>query len=666
LALVHKAEVTAAAFSSDGSTVVTGSKDHTARLWQTATAKPVGQPLKHFSGVNAVAFAPDGKTVLTGCQDGTVWHWDCRAGKPAWTDNEHPARVLAVAFSPNGNTVVTQSEDQTALLRDAPTGKLIGSPLEAGKVIRPPSEGGGVGTALAPIVVLAFSPNGKTVLTAGRSTAQLWDAATGKPTGGPFEHGNEVLDEWLAAAFSPDGSSVLTGRYGSADLWDTATGRLIRSLDPGRGVTDFDVRAVAFGPDGKSVLTGSDDAKARLWDLTTGRPIGAPMIHQAPVTAVAFSPDGKWFVTGSRDKTARLWETSTGKSLGPALRLGGKVRSLAFSPDGKTVLIVSADRSANLWKLSSPPGVAAASGLSADEKGDAVAEENRIETLLITTLRLPASSRIFRVNEDGTGRKPLTQGKKLEAEPALSPDGKRIAFVAETEEDSKTVGLCLMRSDGSGRVRIAKEAQGGLALAPSWSPDGKQIAFCTVVSDNKRIFTDPTVYVVDADGRHLRRLAAGLMPAWSTDGKRLLFTRLEEEAGSLCALEADGTNVQVLVKDLATGAWSPDGKSLAYVVIGDEAAGLFVARSDGSHARRLTGGADQVTLSPHWSRDGKRIFFTRKVFGKGERVPGGRPKGPPAAVYVIDRDGRNLHRVTSAEAPECLSGSLLFATHIVP
>ena len=56
------------AFSPDGKTVITGSADKTARFWDAATGRPLGQPLTHQGEVNAVAFSPDGKTVITGSQ----------------------------------------------------------------------------------------------------------------------------------------------------------------------------------------------------------------------------------------------------------------------------------------------------------------------------------------------------------------------------------------------------------------------------------------------------------------------------------------------------------------------------------------------------------------------------------------------------------------------
>ena len=59
------------AYSPDGKTVLTGSDDNTARVWDAATGQPIGPPLTHQGPVGAVAYSPDGKTVLTGSGDRT-------------------------------------------------------------------------------------------------------------------------------------------------------------------------------------------------------------------------------------------------------------------------------------------------------------------------------------------------------------------------------------------------------------------------------------------------------------------------------------------------------------------------------------------------------------------------------------------------------------------
>jgi WD domain, G-beta repeat len=155
----HTGIVGAVAFSSDGTRVLTGSFDNTARLWDAATGKAVAALAGHTASVGAVAFSPDGTRVLTGSGDHTARLWDAATGKAVATLAGHTGTVGAVAFSPDGTRVLTGSWDNTARLWDAATGKAVAT--LAGHT-------GIVGA-------VAFSPDGTRVLTGSWDhTARLW------------------------------------------------------------------------------------------------------------------------------------------------------------------------------------------------------------------------------------------------------------------------------------------------------------------------------------------------------------------------------------------------------------------------------------------------------------------------------------------------------------
>ena len=102
--LPHPAPVDQVAFSPDGRTILTRSRDNTARLWDVATGRPKGQPMVHAQFIRSVAFSPDGKIILTGGSDNTARLWGGTTGLPIGRAMVHQEELTSLTFSPNGKT----------------------------------------------------------------------------------------------------------------------------------------------------------------------------------------------------------------------------------------------------------------------------------------------------------------------------------------------------------------------------------------------------------------------------------------------------------------------------------------------------------------------------------------------------------------------------------
>jgi WD40 repeat protein len=331
------------AYSDDRKLVLTSDGGRVARLWETATGRPVGAPLMHDLAVRAVAFSPGGRRVATASHNpgdprnpSTIQLWDATTGRGLAPPIHMDRWVSALAFSPDGRVLATGGYDQRVRLWDAATGRPLREwPAQQGIVLS-----------------LAFSPDGRSLAVgavAPAYQAQVWDVATGRPVGQVMPHTNWVV----TLAFSPDGKSLLTRSHDmTAGLWDAATGQ---------PRTDYlrhpDLQVALFSPDGRTIATGGGglDCRARLWDAATGRPTGGGILNNgSPIAAAAFSPDGTMLGVGCKDGSARLWDVATAKPLGPPLVQRSGIVGAAFTPDGDTFFTTAEDGTTRAWPVPRP------------------------------------------------------------------------------------------------------------------------------------------------------------------------------------------------------------------------------------------------------------------------------------------------------------------------
>jgi Tol biopolymer transport system component len=241
---------------------------------------------------------------------------------------------------------------------------------------------------------------------------------------------------------------------------------------------------------------------------------------------------------------------------------------------------------------------------------------------------------IFIMNADGSGRRRLTTDPANDTNPALSPDGTRIAFESDRDGNSE---IYVMDRNGRNPRRLTTDP--ARDASPAWSPDGTRIAF-TSDRDNR---ASADVYIMRADGSGLERITSDLAnwaPQFSPDGREL-------------AVQI-GRDVWVIT--LATGArrrltfdpqngmnptWSHDGRRIAFVSTRNRKAEILTMNADGSDPRVLVTMPAAGVIDPRWSPEGSHIAFVMVPDETNTQ-----PLEAVQAIYTIELGSEKLTRVS--------------------
>ncbi|MFO0910862.1 MAG: protein kinase [Isosphaeraceae bacterium] len=483
------------AFSPDGRLLAVGGSDGKLRLFDATTLAPAGPVIDHGRDVTVfgVAFSPDSRKLASGARDGTLRVWDLAAGKEVLKLREL-LDLRGVAFSPDGRWVAACSHGTTVGVWDVasgnrlalhavhataatalafcPDGRWLASADVSGKVQIYDAVNPGVRATLrgqtGAVYGLAFHPEGAQLAAAGADgTVKVYDPWQGQahrtfaasrtpaPTALAYSPDSRLL---AAAGSRRDNSGILTEQV---RLWDPAAGSVRRIL---RGHTGG-VNDVAFAPDGRAVATASLDRSIRLWDPTTGRPIGGPLTgHDGAVFRVAFDGAGQRLFSAGGDAFVRVWDVATARALDRLSGHDGAVLSLALSPAAALLASGGSDGSVRLWSLDTLRPVASLRAHQGAVQALAFSADGR-------WLASGGEDRRVQLWELATRRRMFDRASHARAITGLAfhPDGRRLA------SSSRDWSLRLWEVP-TGAEAFTFHGEIGEVHSVAFSPDGRQLA----------------------------------------------------------------------------------------------------------------------------------------------------------------------------------------------
>lgn len=235
---------------------------------------------------------------------------------------------------------------------------------------------------------------------------------------------------------------------------------------------------------------------------------------------------------------------------------------------------------------------------------------------------------IYRVRADGSG---LTEIIANGSEPALSPDGSRIAY--RMRRDIGGLGIGLASPTGAILSTVTEESAAGY---PTWSPDGNHIAY-NVVPSNR--LTSQILRIGIGPDNTPTVIADGWRPAWQpAPGTQVMYDGCKSgtDCGSVLTLNAfDGDpNNPHIVTTGTSGAWSPNASKIAFQAPDDKGqTQIWIINADGSGRTQVTKDTGTHGM-PIWSSDGQWIFYRTDQGGKGWAIYAIRTNGTDARLIV--------------------------------
>ncbi|MFP6766373.1 MAG: WD40 repeat domain-containing protein, partial [Planctomycetaceae bacterium] len=340
----HTGPVLSVRFSPDGNSIVTGSEDTTARVWNVATGEHLQLFFDHLGPVWDVEFDREGERIVTASGDGTAIVWNVETGEPGPPFTGHDGPVYTAAFSPvgpkdEGWEVATGGYDRRVLLWSPETLKgfdFNNLQSKTAKVVSDPDYDALDGHS-APVRDIQFAADGNQLVSGSDdNTVRLWSLDTLQDEKTFRGHNGSVRSLVLA-----DGDTIILTASKDYQIkqWNIAQYAEVRVLHS--HVLDEhgdEVLSARFSHDGSRIVTASKDRSALTWNSATGKRLTQfAEGHQFLTSSAVMFPNGKWIATAAADNSVRVWDLDSATQFF-FLEPTGRAAALAVSSDNKWLL----------------------------------------------------------------------------------------------------------------------------------------------------------------------------------------------------------------------------------------------------------------------------------------------------------------------------------------
>jgi WD40 repeat protein len=350
----HDDEVTALAFTPDGTSLASAGRDDRVVLWdlaeQQATrvlqADPDDLPADvprcrgddepdTIGDVRALAFSPDGKVLASGGHDQLIRLWDLAEGGDRHLSG-HACDVLGLAFAPDGSELVSVSRDDTVRFWDPATGE------ESDRLGQPDlSAWGSPESTAGDLRAVAYRPDGKQVAYAGQD-GHITLVPTRRPLV-PQPSGPTHTERVFGLAYSPDGA-LLASASRDRSIRISSDGGQVEHVLPDHA------RSVAWLDERRLLSVGGQEG-VRIWEPGRLSPL-VTRLDGAGATRVAVLVGDS--IVGARDDGDLIvWDADGVARTAPAPPGAGAARSIATLGDGR-VVVGHETGHLSLWNIAGP------------------------------------------------------------------------------------------------------------------------------------------------------------------------------------------------------------------------------------------------------------------------------------------------------------------------